>query len=396
MRLLLGVVKTMIKALFLIISVAVLLQPISNTYAFTYGDPTPAEQAHLEVINRARADPLLEAARLGLSSVFEGTLPGDISGVPMPPLVLNGDLSAAALGHSQDMAVRDYFAHNTPDGVTPWTRIDNAGYNYSFAGENLAAVFSTVSLDEVTSSLDMHDNLFRDDNYPDRGHRVNILSGNFREIGIGIALGFSRQQVGFDANAYYVTTDFGTSLTDDRAFVLGVVYDDTNSDGVYTAGEGAANVAVDVLETGDVTNTASAGGYAFPLQPGTYTVNFMAADGTQVSRQITLGTDNVKLDVTVSELIPLAVLVSPALTINISGVHLSITRNSIDGASRYVFYYAPANSLGTPDVTAISSLEMQDLTISGDLWSGAHYFAVLEVVGGSGVRYSAIYEVQIP
>jgi len=60
-------------------------------YSFDYGDPTAAEQAHLEAINRARLNPPAEAARLGID-LYEGVTAGDISGLPVQPLVLNSKL----------------------------------------------------------------------------------------------------------------------------------------------------------------------------------------------------------------------------------------------------------------------------------------------------------------
>jgi hypothetical protein len=74
------------------------------------------------------------------------------------------------------MLARQYFAHNTPDGATPWTFIKATGYSYITAGENLAIDFSEA---ESVQSAWM--------NSP--GHRANILNSNFKEIGIGIAKG---------------------------------------------------------------------------------------------------------------------------------------------------------------------------------------------------------------
>ncbi len=52
---------------------------------YSYGDPTAASQAHLEKINRARANPQAEAGRLGID-LMEGVPSGVISGLPVPPL----------------------------------------------------------------------------------------------------------------------------------------------------------------------------------------------------------------------------------------------------------------------------------------------------------------------
>ncbi len=52
---------------------------VQGAAVYEYGNPTPAEQAHLEAVNRARANPLAEASRLGID-LFEDVAPGAISG----------------------------------------------------------------------------------------------------------------------------------------------------------------------------------------------------------------------------------------------------------------------------------------------------------------------------
>ena len=91
-------------------------------------------------------------------------------------LTPNSLLSKAAQNKANDMLARQYFAHNTPDGLTPWTFIKAVGYSYSTAGENLAIDFTQA---ENVQTAWM--------NSP--GHRANILNGSFQEIGIGIAKG---------------------------------------------------------------------------------------------------------------------------------------------------------------------------------------------------------------
>ena len=98
---------------------------------------TALEQMLLELINRARLDPAAEAARFGID-LNEGVAPNTISAVSKQPLAMNEALLSAARAHSQDMIDRDYFAHDTPEGVTPFQRIANAGYSAIAAGENIA------------------------------------------------------------------------------------------------------------------------------------------------------------------------------------------------------------------------------------------------------------------
>lgn len=84
-------------------------------------------------------------------------------------------LRAAAIAHSVDMRVRDYFAHNTPDGVTPWTRIEDQGYSDPSA-ENIARGQPTP---QAVVEAWMNS----------AGHRANILNCSSKAIGVGVQFG---------------------------------------------------------------------------------------------------------------------------------------------------------------------------------------------------------------
>jgi uncharacterized protein YkwD len=105
------------------------------------------------------------------------------------PLKANAALTRAARAHSADMARRGYFAHNTPTGVTPWTRIAKAGYPRASLGENIAAG-QTSAAAVVTAWL----------NSP--AHKRNILNCGFKSVGTGLVTG--------GHYGYYWTQDFGS------------------------------------------------------------------------------------------------------------------------------------------------------------------------------------------
>lgn len=81
-------------------------------------------------------------------------------------------LQELARSHAKDMFSRGYFSHYTPEGESPFARMDEAEIDYLVAGENLALAPST--------SL-AHQGLM---NSP--GHRANILSPDFTRIGLGV------------------------------------------------------------------------------------------------------------------------------------------------------------------------------------------------------------------
>src|SRR5438552_15691489 len=75
---------------------------------YSHGDPTAEEQLMLELVNRARANPAAEAARLGID-LNEGLEANTISAEPKQPLAFNPQLIQAARGHSQWMLDHDTF-----------------------------------------------------------------------------------------------------------------------------------------------------------------------------------------------------------------------------------------------------------------------------------------------
>lgn len=86
-------------------------------------------------------------------------------------------LDQAAGMKALDMATYGYFAHTSPQGITPWYWFTQVGYNFIYAGENLAIDFSE-SADVENAWL----------NSPT--HKANIMSGNFTEIGIATQEGY--------------------------------------------------------------------------------------------------------------------------------------------------------------------------------------------------------------
>ena len=109
----------------------------------------------------------------------------------LPSLEVNPLLSGAAQAKAQDMASKGYFAHTSPQGTTPWYWISRVGYQYSYAGENLAINFSD-SKDAVNAWMNS------------ASHRANILNGYFTEIGIGLAKGIYQ-----DKETIFIVQMFG-------------------------------------------------------------------------------------------------------------------------------------------------------------------------------------------
>ncbi len=119
---------------------------------------TQLEVEILAIVNQRRS----EGADCGTAGSFG----------PAGPLTMNPALRCAARVHSQDMVDRSFFAHDNPSGESPFDRMGLAGYDYSSAGENIAAGNSTAA-DTMQQWMDSD------------GHCGNIMNDGFTELGVG-------------------------------------------------------------------------------------------------------------------------------------------------------------------------------------------------------------------
>lgn len=259
--------------------------------------PTAFEQYILELINRARADPAAEAARLGID-LNQGLAPGTITGTGKAPLAMNALLVDAARGHSQWMLATDTFSHTGINGSNPGDRMEAAGYAFTGSwtwGENIAwsGWFGGPGPSDTALAEELHENLFLSP-----GHRTNIAEAAFREIGLGLIEGVFTAE-GTDWQAGMLTEKFARSGT--GVFLLGVAFDDADGDHFYDPGEGMGGVAISIrnMATGAVVTLASwdAGGWQTKLAAGSHEVTFSGGGlAAPVVRGVTIGAVNVKLD----------------------------------------------------------------------------------------------------
>lgn len=91
-------------------------------------------------------------------------------------LAKNDLLQKAAQNKAQDMIDNNYFAHISPEGKSPWLWIENTGYDYRYAGENLAINYTNA---EEQQQAWMDSPL----------HRKNILNPDYQEIGVAVKQG---------------------------------------------------------------------------------------------------------------------------------------------------------------------------------------------------------------
>ena len=91
-------------------------------------------------------------------------------------LVKDEALTRAAQMKADDIFAKGYFAHTSPEGKTPWTWFAKAGYDYAYAGENLAIHF-TQAEDQQRAWMESPT------------HRKNILNPEYREMGVAVESG---------------------------------------------------------------------------------------------------------------------------------------------------------------------------------------------------------------
>ncbi|OGY37532.1 MAG: hypothetical protein A3E36_04670 [Candidatus Andersenbacteria bacterium RIFCSPHIGHO2_12_FULL_45_11b] len=94
----------------------------------------------------------------------------------LPALAVNSKLAQAAQLKANDMLKNQYFAHISPTNVTPWHWMEQTGYSYEVAGENLAIDF-TQAEDVVSAWL------------ASPKHKENMLRKDYTETGVAIASG---------------------------------------------------------------------------------------------------------------------------------------------------------------------------------------------------------------
>ena len=122
------------------------------------------------------------------------------------PLVRNGLLTTVARAHSLDMKERDFFSHTNPDRLTPFQRMDAAGYVYRSAAENIAAS-SSYTLASSPDEVGRH--LVQDLWMNSRGHRETLISPKYTEIGIGVVYDPDKSASPY---GFIATQDFGRPL----------------------------------------------------------------------------------------------------------------------------------------------------------------------------------------
>ena len=266
----------------------------AQIYQAVSPEPTPDEVVILELINRFRADPAGEAARILAASAQEKAWCFNGVDAAMfaqelktlktaPPLVFNLQLLACARKHSHYMILNG-LTHDEDPGKPGYTgksasdRAKAVGYRVSALGENCYA--------GATGAVNSHLGFVVDPGkggpggmQPKRGHRMNLINPMFTEVGPGAVP---------NGKGLSVTHVLGKG---ERA-AGGVAFVDVNGNGTYDAGEGRAGVVI-TANNGASAKTWNSGAFTLGLKSdaaGTLTAEYA---GARYTLNYPAGKDNV-------------------------------------------------------------------------------------------------------
>jgi Ca2+-binding RTX toxin-like protein len=254
------------------------------------------EQLILELTNRARMDPLGEAARYGID-LNAGLAAGTITSAVKQVLAPNSILENSAQLHANHLVSSNTFSHTGSGGSTSNGRMAAAGYATSGtfnSAENIAFSGSTGPYNANAEVLGQHQQWMLSS-----GHRKSMLNPVYEELGVG-HVAFTNTAYQGATNGMVMVQNFASKTTAEQ-FVTGVSYTDTDNNDFYSIGEGQGARLVQIIQSGAVVGSATttaAGGYGIGTT-ATGLVEIVFSGGGLTGTQgvnVTLGASNIKVD----------------------------------------------------------------------------------------------------
>ena len=269
--------------------------------------PDGNEQQFLWLMNRARSDPAQEGIRLAAMDdpdvaaarvyfgVDAGVLQNEFAGyAAKPPAAFDARLYQAAKAHSDYLISIDGQNHDNQIA-----RITNAGFSYSQAAGIVFSYSDHVIFGYAGFNIDWGNGTAGTQDPPGHRYAIMSLSGNYTNAGIAVVPEAAPQTaVGpqvISGNLCEANTGFPDHY---NRFIVGTVWEDTNSNDQYDPGEGLADVTVMPDKGAFFAVTGISGGYAIPITAADdYRLTFSGGDLTGVfTRTVTVGTTSVLED----------------------------------------------------------------------------------------------------
>lgn len=128
----------------------------------------------------------------------------------LPLLMINHKLNQASNSKAQDMFKKQYWAHVSPDGVQPWKWLEDEGYDFSKAGENLAKDYTSTDavINAWMNSVE---------------HRKNILSPDYQDVGFAVVDGEYMNESSEFIVAFYGLSSANAIANTHRSFISAVL-----------------------------------------------------------------------------------------------------------------------------------------------------------------------------
>lgn len=115
----------------------------------------------------------------------------------LKPVTMRPQLIASARSHNLAMARANVMSHQVYGEKSLGSRIDATGYHWLWAGENIG-----WNSDMTSAGVLMLQKAMYNERPPENGHRLNILSSHFTNVGVDVYLDTVHQRV-------WLTVDFG-------------------------------------------------------------------------------------------------------------------------------------------------------------------------------------------
>jgi uncharacterized protein YkwD len=257
----------------------------------------------LQLINQARVKPFEVADTLGIDvNEFSDLLPDLYNAMAegLPPLASDQRLFRAAQDHSAAMAQGDFYGHESEDGRYYEERMSDAGYDATLSGEVLSRVRISDYPDPQAAAQALFDEIFKKELDPSyQGDRV-ILNPDMEDAGVGVALG-QITSPGSQDLYYLLTGDFAAGGGSGSPRLVGVVFEDKDSDGLYTPGEGVEDEPVIVYGAGLHLRTDKQGGVQSEVDSGGYWVILFSQTEPLKFIEVTVGDRNTWFEFIVDE-----------------------------------------------------------------------------------------------
>ncbi len=279
--------------------------------------PNGQEQQMMWLMNRARANPPQEGIWLATSddpniasgrnyfNVDINVLQNEFAEYAAnPPAAFDIRLYNAAKAHSDDLIARDAQDHNGQ-----FAKVGTAGFSVSSYRGNVFAYAKNGLNAHAAFNIDWGSGT-DDGMQTSRGHRKAImaLDGDYTNVGLAAV---PESNAGTQVGPVVVTGNYakaGNGTDHYNTFIVGTVWEDSNSNGLYDPGEGIGGVTVTPDQGNFYAVTGDSGGYAMPItSAGTYQVTFSGPVAAVES--VTVGTDSLLLDFLVGDVPP-----TPTLT----------------------------------------------------------------------------------